>query len=88
MCIYLRHAAVDVQSDVVQLIGGILVDDALGAPAERLHRGIIPPLLQIAVFVELAALVVEAVRDLVADDDPDAAEVQALREVLVVERRL
>ena len=48
----------------------------------------IPPLVDVADVVELSALVVEAVRDLVADDDADAAEVQALRKVLVVERRL
>ena len=34
------------------------------------------------------SLVVEAMRDLVADDDADAAVVERLREVLVVERRL
>ena len=48
----------------------------------------VPPLVDVAEVVELAALVVEAVRDLVADDDADAAVVERLREVLVVERGL
>ena len=48
----------------------------------------VPPLVDVAEVVELAPLVVEAVRDLVPDDDADAAVVERLREVLVVERRL
>ena len=65
-----------------------LTDDALRLLLELCGRGVVPPLVDVADVVELSALVVEAVRDLVADDDADAAEVQALREVLVVERRL
>ena len=84
----LRHLAVDVQADVVELVGRVLVDDALGALAERLHRHVVPPLLEVAVAVELAALVVEAVRDLVADDDADAAVVERLGELAAVEQRL
>ena len=48
----------------------------------------VPPLVDVAEVIELSALVVEAVGDLVADYDADAAVVQRLREVLVVERRL
>ena len=48
----------------------------------------VPPLVDVAEVVELAPLVVEAVRDLVPDDDANAAVVERLREVLVVERRL
>lgn len=40
---------------------------------------------QFTQVVELPSLVVEAVRDLVTDDDPDPAVVERLREVLVVE---
>ena len=48
----------------------------------------VPPLVDVPQRVELPALVVEAVRDLVADDDADAAVVERAREVLVVERWL
>ena len=63
-------------------------DDALFPPLEVDRGLVVPPLVDVAEVVELSALVVEAVGDLVADDDADAAVVQRLREVLVVERRL
>ena len=48
----------------------------------------VPPLVDVAEVVELAPLVVEAVRDLVPYDDADATVVERLREVLAVEVRL
>ena len=63
-------------------------DDAL-FPALEVDGGlVVPPLVDVAEVVELAPLVVEAVRDLVPDDAADATVVERLREVLVVERRL
>ena len=63
-------------------------DDAL-FPALEVDGGlVVPPLVDVAEVVELAPLVVEAVRDLVPDDDSDAAVVERLREVLAVEVRL
>ena len=47
-----------------------------------------PPVHKISLLVKLSSLVVEAVRDLVPDDDADAAVVERLREVLAVEVRL
>ena len=47
-----------------------------------------PPVVQIALGVELAALIVEAVRQLVPDHHADAAVVHGVVHVVVVERRL
>jgi hypothetical protein len=69
----LRHASVNGKSDIVQLVVGVLVDNALGPLPEGLDRCIIPPLLEVAVLVELAALVVEAVRDFVTNHHSDPA---------------
>ncbi len=55
----------------------------------KFDRGrVIPPLVDVTDVVELPALVVEPVRDLVTDDHADATEVQALWEELMVKRRL
>ena len=59
--------------------------DALRLLLKFYRGGVVPPLIDVADVVELPALVVEAVRNLVADDHADAAEVQALREELVIE---
>ncbi len=48
----------------------------------------VPPLIDVSDVVELSAFVVEAVGDLVADDNPDPAVVEALGKELVVEWRL
>lgn len=48
----------------------------------------LPPLVEIPVLVELAAAVVEAVRDLVPDDNANAPVVEGLGEGRVVEGRL
>ncbi len=69
----LGHSPVDVQSNVVQFVGRVLVDNALSALPEGLHRCIIPPLLQVPVFVELPAFVVESVSDFVTDHYADPA---------------
>ena len=41
-----------------------------------------PPVHKISLLVKLSSLVVEAVRDLVADDPPDGAVVHVLRTVV------
>src|SRR5205823_10319207 len=66
----------------------VLVDEALGSVGERLRvlRG--PPLLEIAARVELPSLIVEAVRQFVADDGAHAAVVDAGVALDAVERRL
>ena len=48
----------------------VLCDDPLRALLELLLVGRRPPTLEVALLVELAALVIEAVRDLVADRAP------------------
>ena len=63
----LCHLPVDGQVDARQLVGAVLVHDALGLRSEPVDRRIVPPLLQVAVLVELPTLVVEAVGDLVTD---------------------
>lgn len=65
-----------------------LTNDALRLLLELDGGDVIPPLVDVTDVVELPALVVKAVRDLVADDHPDAAKVQALREKFVVKWRL
>ena len=65
-----------------------LVDDALAARLEVLEVGGRPPVLQVPLQVELRALVVEAVRDLVADDRADGAVVDGVVGLGVEEGRL
>ena len=79
----LGHAPVDVQSDVVQLVGRVLVDNALGAMPEGLHCCIIPPLFQVPVFIELPAFVVEPVRDFVTDNHADPAVLRKSMELVI-----
>ena len=58
---------------------------------KRLHESRVSSCWRGAIYMSLEVLytfIVESVGDLVADDDADAAVVQRLREVLVVERRL
>ena len=50
--------------------------------------GGVPPLVDVALLVELLPLVVEAVGDLVPDHHPDPTKVERFGEELVVERRL
>src|SRR5882724_390783 len=66
----------------------VLVGDATGALFE--FRAVLrrPPVAQIALRVELASLIVEAVGQLVADDNPDATEVRGIVNLLVEKRRL
>ena len=73
---------------VAGLEGVELRDEGVG---ERLERGPVlvgPPVAQRAGAVELRALVVEAVADLVADDRADAAVVDRVVGLDVEERRL
>ena len=65
-----------------------LGDERVGAGLERRPVLVGPPVAQRAVAVELRALVVEAVADLVADDRADAAVVDGVVGVGVEERRL
>ena len=68
--------------------GGILVRETTGAFLELggVLRG--PPVAQVPLRVELAPLVVEAVRQLVADDRADASEVGGVVGAVVVIRGL
>src|SRR5205085_8530825 len=62
----------------LDLEGVELLDDAVRAVFKVLHVGGRPPVLEVAGEVELRSLVVEAVRDLVADDRADAAVVDGV----------
>lgn len=84
----LRHPAVHVHVHLVDLVAGILIDDALRPLPERLDGGVVPPLHHVALLVELPSLVVEAVGDLVANDHADAPVIQGLGEVLAIKKRL
>ena len=66
----------------------VLVGDALRALLEALGVLLRPPVPQIAVGVELPALVVEAVGQLVADGGAGVAVVRRVVELRVEERRL
>ena len=70
------------------LNGVVLLDEHLRALLELLASASRPPVAQVAVAVELAALVVEAVADLVADHGADRAVVHRVVGVGVEERRL
>ena len=84
----LSHLPVDGQVDARQLVGAVLVHDALGLRSKPVDCRIVPPLLQVAVLVELPALVVEAVGDLVTDHHTDPTVVQTFGEVPAVEEGL
>ena len=56
-----------------RLVGGVLVDDRLGAFVVGLGRGGRPPIAQVTDGVVLPALVVETMSHFVADDRADAA---------------
>jgi hypothetical protein len=73
---------------VTSFVDGHFTYDALGFFLKLYRGGMIPPLVDVADVVELPALVVEAVRDLVAYDHANPAKVQALWEELVIEWRL
>ena len=66
----------------------VLVDEAGGALFERLGVAVGPPVLEVALGVELPPLIVEAVGQLVADHRAGAAEVHRGVRLRVVERRL
>src|SRR5580704_4625313 len=61
-----RQSAVDVHV-VDAHVAGILVADTLRSLIEFFAIGVRPPIFQVAVGVELAALIVESVRQFVAD---------------------
>ena len=65
-----------------------LLDQLAGALLERRLVGIRPPVGIVALGVELAALVVEAVHDFMADDRANAAVVQRRIGIHVEEGRL
>ena len=50
-----RHLSIDVQSDVLQYEAAVLVDDALSPPRELVDRDVLPPLVHVAVLIELSA---------------------------------
>ena len=82
-----RQFSIDVNI-VDRLERRVLLNETLGAFFELLGvlRG--PPVLQIAFWIELPALIVETVRQLVADDGSDGAVVHRRVHALVIERRL
>ena len=68
--------------------GAVLVDFAIGAGGEVLEVVGGSPVVEVALGVELAALVVESVGELVADDGADVAVVDGVILGAVVEGRL
>ena len=84
----LRVDAVQLQADLGRRVVAVLADDARGLVQELLLGLGLPPVPEVAVGVVLPALVVEAVRDLVADDPADAAVVQVRGPILVEEDAL
>lgn len=81
----LRHPSVHEHVHLVNLVARVLIDDALRPFAKGLDGGIVPPLHHVALLVELPALVVESVGNLVANDHSDSAVIQGLGKVLAVE---
>ena len=66
----------------------VLIDYALGPIGEIFRVVLGPPVFQVAVSVELAAFVVEAVGEFVADGAPGVAVVGRIVHLRVVQRRL
>src|SRR5207253_11474720 len=66
----------------------VLVGDAAGALLKFLPILRRPPIAQVAAGIELAALIVEAVSQLVANDVADAAEIDGIIHGFVEEWRL
>jgi hypothetical protein len=64
------------------------IGDAPAALGELREVVLLPPVLEVAVGVELRALIVEPVGELVADHHADPAEVRGDRAILPEERRL
>lgn len=65
----LCQLSVHVHVDGWEVKGGILVHDALRLQVVLLLRDVIPPVLRVAVFIKLGALVVKPVRDLMSNHD-------------------
>src|SRR5207253_9446678 len=63
----------------------VLVGDAAGALLKFLPILRRPPIAQVAAGIELAALIVEAVSQLVANDVADAAEIDGISHAFVEE---
>lgn len=51
----LGHFSVHEEAHFVHFVSGILIDDALRSVSKRIYRRIVPPLLQIAIFVVLTS---------------------------------
>src|SRR5450755_2272111 len=68
---------------IVELIG-----DAGSSLLEVFEVGVDPPVAQAAEEIELRALVVEAMRDFVADDDADRAVIHGIDGIDIESRRL
>src|SRR5258708_14980602 len=66
----------------------VFVGNAARAGLEFLAVSVSPPVAEVTGAVELAALIVEAMREFVANDHPDAAKVHGFIFSLVEERRL
>src|SRR5258706_910851 len=67
---------------------GVLIHDALRAILERLVIYFRPPVAQVALRVILAALIVEAVGQLMPDHRADRAEIDRVVHAVVIKRRL
>src|SRR5260370_39929095 len=67
---------------------GALVRNAMRALLKFLTICFCPPVAQISLGIELASLIVEAVRQLMSDDRANGAEIDGVIHALIKERRL
>lgn len=51
----LRHFPIHIETDFVHFVSWILIDDTLGSISKCIYRRIVPPLLQITIFVVLTS---------------------------------
>ena len=51
----LRHPAVDIKVNPREFVLVVLINDTLGLPPELLYGDVVPPLLQVSVFIKLPA---------------------------------
>ena len=87
-CDILAQGLLAVHMVAVGLVFSILLDEALHTLFEVVDGRVFPPLMQVTVFVVLATLIVERMRQFVPHHNAHCAVVQRLRIMNIVEWRL
>ena len=84
----LRVQSVQEDSNFIDFVPVVLVNDALGFGMKPFRGLVIPPLIDVTHMIELSSFVIESVSDFVSYDHTNAAIVDALWKMLMIKRRL